>query len=278
MEGDRLSDRLRLVLLSALMLFVELSLIRWLGSNVVYLSYFSNFVLLGSFLGIGLGFLRGNARVETFRFAPVALAFFVGLVLIFPVEIDRRSEDLLYFGTLEASSGFPLWVTLPFIFVAVAAVMMMIAEGVARAFVRFAPLEAYRLDIGGSILGIIAFSALSFTWAPPVAWGAAVALFFLILLPRPVRLLQLVALAGLVLMLGRESMVPQFSWSPYYKGCNRLGPRPPRHNPDPGQRHSASDDDHHRGAASRDARLFPPVRAHAYASWRSTHRRRGKRD
>ena len=41
---------LRLVLLSALMLFVELALIRWVGSNVVYLSYFSNFVLLGSFL------------------------------------------------------------------------------------------------------------------------------------------------------------------------------------------------------------------------------------
>ena len=52
---------LRLVILSCLMLFVELALIRWTGSNVVYLSYFSNFVLLGSFLGIGIGFLRGHA-------------------------------------------------------------------------------------------------------------------------------------------------------------------------------------------------------------------------
>ena len=51
---------LRLVILSCLMLFVELALIRWTGSNVVYLSYFSNFVLLGSFLGIGIGFLRGK--------------------------------------------------------------------------------------------------------------------------------------------------------------------------------------------------------------------------
>ena len=47
----------RLMLGSALMLFLELALIRWLGANVVHLSYFSNFVLLGSFLGIGLGFL-----------------------------------------------------------------------------------------------------------------------------------------------------------------------------------------------------------------------------
>src|SRR5881628_1655393 len=42
----------RLVGASALMLLVELALIRWTGSNVLHLSYFSNFVLLGSFLGI----------------------------------------------------------------------------------------------------------------------------------------------------------------------------------------------------------------------------------
>ncbi|MGH2394985.1 MAG: hypothetical protein ACRDGH_16090, partial [Candidatus Limnocylindria bacterium] len=49
--------RLRLILLSFLVLFVELALIRWTGSNVVYLSFFTNLVLLGSFLGIGIGFL-----------------------------------------------------------------------------------------------------------------------------------------------------------------------------------------------------------------------------
>lgn len=209
--------RLRLVLLSALMLFVELSLIRWSGSNLVYLSYFSNFVLLGSFLGIGIGFLRGTARVETFRFAPIGLAFFVGFVLVFPVEIDRSGDELIYFGALGAATGLPLWVTLPVVFLAVAGVMMMVAEGVARTFIKFEPLEAYRLDIGGSILGIVGFSALSFTWAPPVAWGAVVALLFLLLLDRPLRPLQWVAVAGLILMLGRESVVPQFSWSPYYK-------------------------------------------------------------
>ena len=47
----------RLILGSALMLFLELALIRWLGANIVHLSYFTNFVLLGSFLGIGIGFL-----------------------------------------------------------------------------------------------------------------------------------------------------------------------------------------------------------------------------
>ena len=63
----------RLVLGSALMLFLELALIRWLGSNIVHLSYFSNFVLLGSFLGIGLGFLRSRHARDISAWWPVIL-------------------------------------------------------------------------------------------------------------------------------------------------------------------------------------------------------------
>ena len=212
-----MSKPLRLVLLSCLMLFVELALIRWTGSNVVFLSYFSNFVLLGSFLGIGIGFLRGRAKTNLFRWSPIALAFFVGFILIFPVQIDRRGSDLIYFGGFDMS-GLPSWVMLPIIFVAVAGIMAMIAEGVARTFVELDPLEAYRWDIVGSILGIAAFSLLSFTWAPPVVWGIGAATLFLILLPRAtLRPLHYVALFGLVFMLARESVVEIFSWSPYYK-------------------------------------------------------------
>ncbi len=207
---------LRLVLLSCLMLFVELALIRWTGSNVVYLSYFSNFVLLGSFLGIGIGFLRGKARVNLFPYSPVALTAFVGFVLIFPVRIDRSGSDLIYFGHF-GTSGLPVWVTLPFIFVAVAGVMALIAEGVARTFVEFEPLEAYRWDIAGSILGIAAFSVLSLLWAPPVAWGVVAAVLFALVLRPNLRLLHVVAIVGLVLILGRESILPVWSWSPYYK-------------------------------------------------------------
>src|ERR1041385_1055990 len=70
---DRRSGaRLRLLCASCLLLLVELFLIRWLGSNVLYLSYFSNFVLLGSFLGIGIGFLRARRRLQLFPFPSVA--------------------------------------------------------------------------------------------------------------------------------------------------------------------------------------------------------------
>ncbi len=45
-------------------LFVELACIRWIPAYIRYLGYFTNFVLLGSFLGIGLGILQARRRVD----------------------------------------------------------------------------------------------------------------------------------------------------------------------------------------------------------------------
>jgi SAM-dependent methyltransferase len=213
------NSRARLVALSFLMLFVELALIRWTGSNVIYLSYFSNFVLLGSFLGIGVGFLRSGSKVELFPRAAPVLTVFIFFVLLFPVQVDRSGTQLIYFG--GRPSGLPIWVMLPVIFVATAASMAMIADGVARTFATFQPLEAYRLDIVGSLLGIGAFSLLSFVDAPPVAWGLVVAVCFVVLSLRRTTLVQWlqlgVALLVIVVMLWSESASPNTYWSPYYK-------------------------------------------------------------
>jgi hypothetical protein len=197
------------------MLFVELALIRWIGSDVVYISYFSNFVLLGSFLGIGIGFLRAKSRIDLFAWAPVTLAFLVAFILSFPVYVDCLGSQVIYFGCKP--NGLPIWLTLPVIFLAVAVVMASIAQGVARSFSGFEPLEAYRLDILGSLAGITAFALLSFFGAPPVAWGAVVSAVFLVLYRPSLRLIQIVALTGLIIMLGHESLTPGDSWSPYYK-------------------------------------------------------------
>jgi hypothetical protein len=209
--------KLRLLALSFLMLFVELALIRWTGANVVYLSYFSNFVLLGSFLGIGLGFLRARSRVNLFPWASVALALLIGFVLVFPVQINRAGNQLLFFTSTLKTTGLPTWVTLPILFLAVAAVMMMIGEGVARTFVQFRPLDAYRLDILGSIAGIAVFSALSFVDAKPLAWGIIAALVLFLLQGKRIGIVQGVALLVLVGMLGAESLTSTDLWSPYYR-------------------------------------------------------------
>ena len=221
-------DRVELVLASFLMLFVELVLIRWTGAKVTYLSYFSNFVLLGSFLGIGIGFLRAHRAPDLFPWAPVVLAFFSAFVILFPVVIDRTGSEFVYFGSLD-QKGLPAWVMLPMIFVAVATAMTCVAHGVAVRFSRFEALDAYRLDILGSLLGIVAFAALAWLGTPPLAWAVVIGgLFTFLLLPhgrrpgaRPV--LPLLAVAVIIGLFWAASFRTGETWSPYYRIVTRFG-------------------------------------------------------
>jgi spermidine synthase len=212
-----LGDKARLVVLSFLMLFVELALIRWAGSNVVYLSYFSNFVLLGSFLGIGIGFLRAHRGRDLSGWAPVALGLFVVLVRVFPITISQDDPTLFTFSTLTPK-GPPREVVLAVVFAFSALVLALIAEGVARTFARFEALDAYTYDLVGSVAGIVAFSALSFLRVPPLGWGIVAAVAFVALwLPRLPSIPQGAALVALIVVLAIESFASGFSWSPYYK-------------------------------------------------------------
>ncbi|MEU7742299.1 spermidine synthase [Nonomuraea sp. NPDC049158] len=220
-DGDHwLAVRPRLILASGFMLFLELALIRWTGSNIVHLSYFTNFVLLGSFLGIGLGFLRvGRARRQPY-YSPVILFGLVFVVLTFPVTVDRNTEGVLYWTSLQ-TTGPPAWLILPVIFCAAALVLMGPAELVGRCFPELPRLEAYRYDLIGSLSGIALFTALSFLSAPPVFWGLiAAAAYGVLLVPRP-RIIYLglvtvpsLAVVGLLLA---ETLTAGAFWSPYYK-------------------------------------------------------------
>ncbi|MCC2593217.1 spermidine synthase [Tessaracoccus sp. OS52] len=206
----------RLVLGSSLMLFMELALIRWLGSNVVHLSYFSNFVLLGSFLGIGLGFLIARKPWSVIPITPLLLALLVVIVWAFPVTIDRGGANIIYFTSLE-TAGPPAWLVLPIIFLLVAAILAGPAEVVGRCFAELDNLNAYRWDLIGSLAGIAAFTALSFARAPSVVWGLLVAVALVLLSDSRRRLVA--GFAGLLIVgtLLLETLTPGVSWSPYYK-------------------------------------------------------------
>jgi hypothetical protein len=209
------NDRFQLIAASFLMLFTELVLIRWAGAYVVYLSYFSNFVLLGSFLGIGLGFLRAHKAPDLFKWAPFCLVVFLAIIKVFPVQIDRTGGDLIYFGALQ-TRGLPIWVMLPFIFVAVAGIMTMIAYGVAQRFRKFPALEAYRLDILGSLAGIVAFSALAYLRVPPVGWFVVIGALILALTWSP-RAVDVVAVVALVAVAFVGTSAGLTIWSQYYR-------------------------------------------------------------
>lgn len=213
--------RWRLLLASTLMLFLELALIRWLGAEVLHLSYFSNFVLLGSFLGIGLGFLRAAGPTHRDRplplYSPVALLGLVGFVSAYPVTVDRSGQELIFFTSLS-TTGPPIWLTLPAVFLAVAAVLAGPGELVGACFRGLPRLEAYRLDLLGSLLGIAAFTALAFLDAPPLVWFSIVALLFIVLLGRPALAVTVTLLVATGLLFGYplEHDKGEF-WSPYYR-------------------------------------------------------------
>ncbi|NBM20373.1 spermidine synthase [Streptomyces sp. GC420] len=207
----------KLLLASATMLFVELALIRWTGANIVHLSYFSNFVLLGSFLGIGLGFLLPAQRGKWLkRWAPVPLALLVVLVREFPVQVQQKSGEVIYFTAVK-TTGLPEWVTLPAIFLLVAVVMAAIGKITADLFRQLPSLEAYRYDLLGSLTGSVAFALLSWASAPSVVWGVIAAAAMLVLGGFGNSVRYGIPLAAMVAALALESMAPGILWSPYYK-------------------------------------------------------------
>src|SRR5438105_317339 len=127
----RHGDQARLVFASFLMLFIELALIRWVTANNVYVTKATNFVLLASFLGIGIGFLNARSRRDYLRWAPVALLALVGFVLAFPVILASLSGPHPYQG-LRGSPALPQPLSLSVIFLLTVAVMAGLGQAVAR--------------------------------------------------------------------------------------------------------------------------------------------------
>ncbi len=201
---------------SFLMLFVELALIRWVTANNVYVTKATNFVLLASFLGIGIGFLNARGRRDYLRWTPVALLLLVAFVLAFPVILQGLGGSRPFRG-LDGSSALPQPVSLSVVFLLTVAVMAGLGQGTARLFVGFRPLRAYRLDILGSLAGIAAFTGLSFLDQPPGTWGFIAAAGILVLLAPRVRWWQLLAVATVATLLLLESVLPHQVWSPYNK-------------------------------------------------------------
>ena len=198
------------------MLFVQLALIRWAGANLVHLSYFSNLILLASFLGSGLGFLRARKPRDLGRYAPVAILVLIAFIFFFPARIEGSSSELIFFTEVRPT-GLPTWVTLPLVFLVVAFAMTLLGEITGRAFLEFTALDAYRWDIVGSLSGTLLFTLVAFLRSPSWIWPTVMLVALVLLYGKSLPILSWLAALGIIVLLVLESLTPGVSWSPYYK-------------------------------------------------------------
>jgi len=208
--------RARTFLVSFTMLFFELLCIRWIPSYVRYLSYFNNFLLLASFLGIGLGML--SARRERFWFPPfpVLLALLVVIIAKTKFQLLINSTQVLYFGIADQQSAqAENFLVLPIIFGMVTLCFIPLSRSFGKLFSQLNPLTAYTFDIIGSLAGIAAFSAMSYFSLPPLAWFSVLGVLLLLLSAKRTVLLVAVVLAATLIEVGQLQVGAY--WSPYYK-------------------------------------------------------------
>ena len=212
---------------SFLVLFAEVALIRWMGAYIRLLSFFSNFILLASFLGIGLGCLLGKSRARLFQLFPAILAATIFGVYAFRIEVTVQSPGAIYFSSGTAARVLPVESTLllPGIFLIVVALFAALAQRMAQEMSGRPPLKAYTSNILGSLTGVVTFTLLSWLEMPPSAWWSIAALVAFPLLAtsapgarRAGRLAAAVNITLLVLsILVVHVMERGTLWSPYYK-------------------------------------------------------------
>src|SRR5687768_10791756 len=124
-ESEQRGRSVQLVLFSAAILYLELAIIRYTSAEVLYLGFFSNFILVTVFVGLGLGFLSSQQpKLEhaTAYYYPVLFVFLFALILVtrFDVDFLKDHDGLHFFGNVLGSSRIPGWILLPVLFFVVA--------------------------------------------------------------------------------------------------------------------------------------------------------------
>ena len=233
-----------LFLASALFLFLELAFIRWLPAQVLFLTFFTNTVLLASFLGLSLGCMAARGRRDYLVWTPplLLLCLAAGASLeslrlalqdVIDVGGNKASPQMVFFGTEVrvgdvASFVIPMEAVAGFFFVLVALTMTGIGQELGRRFAAIRdPVRAYSLNIAGSLAGILLFHLLAISVSPLWWFSLAAAALACFLLARPPRrrwsVLCCAAVPALLLIPELFSLgvirrrFPVEIWSPYYR-------------------------------------------------------------
>ncbi len=226
-----------LFLASALSLYVELVLIRWVASELRLFAFYKNFALIGAFLGLGLGFAlyRTNQSTKIFDrsflpliFLTVLLVLIIGRTGISDYVLANQAEtqEYIWGGYLEDVTiarllDIAFYLILFAIFSLIAVLHIPIGTLVASKFQGFMPLQGYTINILGSLAGILLYTLISFLRWPPATWFLLSGIGAYYFLPSETRKTRIVN-SGLILLpilltLIKPLNVEKTLWSPYYR-------------------------------------------------------------
>jgi hypothetical protein len=205
---------LKLFAISFAALFLELMVIRWVPSVVRIVAYYSNLMLISSFLGLGLGAMLARRQRNLLPIFPVLLAIDLLLMLLcrhligFPTrESEQRfGEGGVVFFTGASVAG---------VFILNAAVFIPLGQAIGRLFRRQPPLRAYTFDLIGSLCGTVGFGFFSLTHFSPVLGLILVAAIFLWVSGPRWRWINAVLLTAVITTVGLSAERGAM-WSPYY--------------------------------------------------------------
>jgi len=224
----------RLALISALSLFLEMLMIRWVCSEIMIFAYFKNFVLVACFLGFGLGCYVSRRPVQLAALlSPLLLLAILLKTSISPLHRSIAALPQLLGASVEVHTwGVPAapasWsgVLLAMIFV------VPLFALIATAFIPFGQLvgwflenapkgvSAYSINVLASLAGIGAFTLLCFLNQPPWVWflvAAILCAMFFWPSPRARTALGITFLLCISLLALRDSKAAKTYWSPYQK-------------------------------------------------------------
>lgn len=214
----------RLAGYSFLILFIELALIRYVAAYVRVFGFFVNFVVIAAFLGMGVGLLRSAAAARLRWIGPPALLVLLGLVKLFTgfaVRTNFQTEALWSIAPrLPHEIGIVPVVLI--LFAACAVLFVPLGAGMGREFARFQPLQAYTIDIAGSLAGIITFGVLALLHTAPTTWfGVALGVWIVVASIDDRRSGAFIAFMGAAavpaIALVLLTATPGERWSPYYR-------------------------------------------------------------
>lgn len=230
------SITLSLFLISALGLFLELLLIRWISTEIRIFAYLQNTVLVVCFLGLGMG-CWDSRRPFALWDVLYPLGILVALLAIPPTRSALSEISTLLGGFQDfliwvptVSDGWRQYGGPVFGLALTAALMLLLWE----TFVPFGRLlgrlmddhpdviRAYSANVAGSLVGIWLFVLASALYLPPPAWFAIFgigALFFLGAgkKSRAIDLSLLVGIVVLAAVAGYDPVYEEACWSPYQK-------------------------------------------------------------